>query len=163
MLTKADAYSVNTSDKTWYKNPFVWLVIIFPLIAVIGGITTIWIAVSTDDGLVVDDYYKRGMEINRDIERDKATSNYGIKVSFDINQASQLLIIKLQGNEKFLLPENLKVSFINATRKGYDKTLVLAQNTSGDYVSPVPLLVTGKWYVLIEANDWRKEIIYQQH
>ena len=46
--------------KPWHRQPWVWLLIALPMTAVIGGMVTIYIAVTTSDGLVVDDYYKRG-------------------------------------------------------------------------------------------------------
>ena len=53
--------------KPWYREPWVWLMIALPASAVVGGIITIYLAVSTSDGLVVDDYYKRGKAINLDL------------------------------------------------------------------------------------------------
>jgi len=34
-------------DRAWYQNPMVWLVIFFPAVAVVGGISTIFIAINT--------------------------------------------------------------------------------------------------------------------
>ena len=56
---------INMADtKRWYAEPWVWLLIALPMTAVIGGMITIYLAVTTSDGLVVDDYYKRGKAIN---------------------------------------------------------------------------------------------------
>ena len=74
--------------KPWYREPFVWLVILFPASAVIGGMITISLAISSDDGLVVDDYYKRGLEINRTLERDKAAARHGIQATLGFNVTS---------------------------------------------------------------------------
>ncbi len=38
--------------------------------AVIGGMTSLYLAVTTSDGLVVDDYYTRGKAINMDLARE---------------------------------------------------------------------------------------------
>ena len=62
----------------WYKESYVWLLIFFPLLAVIGGIVTTILAVQSDDGLVVDDYYKQGLEINRTLERDQVAVDYNL-------------------------------------------------------------------------------------
>ena len=148
------------SKKPWYKEPYVWLVIIFPLIAVIGGLTTAWIAVETDDGLVVDDYYKRGLEINQDLDRDKAAEGYDLTANLMLDQSRGTLKIILAGNETFSLPDSIKLSFINATRKGYDKSLLVERNPENEYTAVAPPLIKGKWYVLIESGNWRKFITY---
>ena len=56
------------STRPWFREPWVWLLIALPASAVLGGMVTIWIAVDSDDGLVVDDYYKRGLEINKKLD-----------------------------------------------------------------------------------------------
>jgi hypothetical protein len=57
MLTNMNTLKQKTP---WYREPWVWLMIAFPMSAVIGGMITIYLAVTTSTGLVVDDYYKRG-------------------------------------------------------------------------------------------------------
>ena len=69
--------AVMSEKKPWYAEPWVWLMISFPLAAVIGGMITIYLAVLTSDGLVVDDYYKRGKAINVDLARDRAKELFG--------------------------------------------------------------------------------------
>ena len=58
-------------NRHWYNFPLVWMMISIPFSAVIMGVVMIWLAVDTNDGLVVDDYYKQGLEINGLISRDK--------------------------------------------------------------------------------------------
>jgi hypothetical protein len=40
--------------RPWYREPWVWLLIALPAIAVIGCAITIWLALSRPDHLVVD-------------------------------------------------------------------------------------------------------------
>lgn len=58
----------------WWKFPLVWMVIAGPAVVVVAGLATVWIAVRTPDPLVAQDYYRRGMEINKTLaaQRDKA-------------------------------------------------------------------------------------------
>lgn len=49
----------------WWKFGHVWLVIAGPAIVVVAGIATVVIAVRTPDPVVAQDYYRRGIEINR--------------------------------------------------------------------------------------------------
>jgi hypothetical protein len=60
--------------RPWWKHGHVWLVISGPAIVVVAGFVTAWIAVRTSDPVVAEDYYRRGVEINRTLAaRDKAT------------------------------------------------------------------------------------------
>ena len=55
----------DTPKKPWYREFYVWLVIFFPVLAIVAGFYTLKLAIESDDGLVEDDYYKQGIEINR--------------------------------------------------------------------------------------------------
>jgi hypothetical protein len=56
----------------WWKHGHLWLVIAGPVAVVVAGLTTVWIAVRSPDPVVAEDYYRRGMEINQTLARDKA-------------------------------------------------------------------------------------------
>ena len=60
------------SDRPWYREPWPWILMSVPATAVVAGIITLWLAVSSADGLVAEDYYKQGLAINRVIEREEA-------------------------------------------------------------------------------------------
>ncbi len=49
----------------WYKQFWPWFLISLPLSVVIASIITINIAVTSNDGLVSDDYYKEGLGIHK--------------------------------------------------------------------------------------------------
>lgn len=48
----------------WWKYGYVWLVISGPLVVVVASFITLYLALNTPDQ-VVDDYYRKGIEINR--------------------------------------------------------------------------------------------------
>lgn len=138
----------------WYRVPIVWLLIAVPLSAVAGGFTTLWLALRSDDGLVVDDYYRRGMEINRDIDRDRAAAVRGVKARVQLDPARREARIEL------LLPAaqqpaRLRVQWLHATRQGHDLSFTLARGADGMYRAPLAGLVPGHYYVQLAADDWR--------
>ncbi len=143
-------------DKTtWYKNPYVWLVISLPLTAVIAGTYTIYLAIMSDDGLVIDDYYKEGLEINRVIKRDEMAEQMGLSAMLNLDREAGKVKLMLTANSDFSYPEQLKISFLNKTRKGFDQHTVLNRSTDHIYEATLPELVVGNWYVQIETNTWR--------
>lgn len=58
--------------KPWWKHGHVWLLISGPAAVVVASLVTAWIAVASPDPVVAEDYYRRGIEINRTLARDKA-------------------------------------------------------------------------------------------
>ena len=139
----------------WHKEQYVWLIILFPMLAVLGGIITIILAVNSNDGLVVDDYYKQGLEINRTLERDQTAMNYGLDARIKLVPAMEEVIIQLMANEDFSYPAQIEASFLNATRAGMDKTISLIQTEKHIYRGHLSALSIGKWYVHIEKDNWR--------
>ena len=141
--------------RPWFREPWVWLLIALPASAVLGGIVTIWIAVVSDDGLVVDDYYKRGLEINKKLDRDKAAIQYDLVANINISEGQNNIKIFLDANNLFVNPTSIKLSFLHPTIKGHDQFLVLNSMTKGIYEGALPSLINGNWYLQIEAEDWR--------
>ncbi len=56
----------------WWKFPLVWMVIAGPAVVILAGIATVWIAVRTPDPVVAEDYYRRGIEINKTLAAEGA-------------------------------------------------------------------------------------------
>jgi hypothetical protein len=52
-------------SRPWWKYGHVWLVISGPAVVVVAGFVTLWLAVRTPDPVVAEDYYRRGVEINK--------------------------------------------------------------------------------------------------
>ncbi|WP_296448781.1 FixH family protein [Rhodoferax sp. UBA5149] len=62
----------NTFDSTvpWWKFGHVWLVVAGPAIVVVASFVTLYLAVTRPDPLVTEDYYRKGIEINKTLELD---------------------------------------------------------------------------------------------
>jgi len=60
------------SPAPWWRHGFVWLVISGPAVVVVAGIVTMVIAARGADPLVAKDYYRRGIEINQQLARERA-------------------------------------------------------------------------------------------
>ena len=143
------------TPRAWYREPLVWLLISFPLTAVIAGFFTLYLAIISKDGLVVDDYYQRGKEINMSLARDRAAAQQGLHASVALDAAKQEVVAQLMANKARSMPNELTVRWLHATRAGFDRTQVLVRSVDGRYRSAFPDLAPGRWYVQIEADDWR--------
>ena len=143
------------SSIPWYRHHYVWLLIAFPAIAVVAGFITLFIAIRSNDGLVVDDYYKQGLEINRTFARDKVAKDLGLQAELQVSEGRDILTVGLTGNRDFQPPGQITVSFIHPTSSGFDHKVYLSATNTGIYTGRFPDLVPGTWNVILEARDWR--------
>lgn len=59
----------------WWKFGYVWLIVAGPAIVVVASFVTFYLAVTRPDPVVTEDYYRKGIEINRTSENaDNAAS-----------------------------------------------------------------------------------------
>lgn len=139
----------------WYRDPWRWLVITPPLAAVLAGAVTTWLAIRSWDGLVVDDYYKEGLEINQVLARDERAAALGLAAAVAWDPRAGRLQIDWQGGTTELRPPALDVQLIYATRAGLDRRIVARQESPTRYVADAPDLRAGQWHVHVSAGDWR--------
>lgn len=142
------------TSKPWYREPWPWFLISLPATAVIAGVTTVWIAFSNYDGLVVGDYYKAGLAINQTLARDDAAYALGLAASF--RQEDHALSVTLTG-KLANWPERLTLTLAHPTHQGFDQTVTLHHAGGGHYRAQLPVLHPGKWHAQLTdaASTWR--------
>ena len=139
----------------WYKEPWPWILMAGPVIVIIAGVATAWIAYATNDGLVTEDYYKKGLSANQTIARSEQATRYGLVAGLRL--AGDTVSIRLQADDKaFVLPPTLVMTISHPTRAGLDQTRTLI-GQGQIFTGTVRLPSAGHWLVLIEdeANQWR--------
>lgn len=150
-------------SNVWYRNPLVWMMIALPACSVVAGISTVVLAFQVFDGVVVDDYYARGKAINVVIERDVAARRRGLTAFATLSPApagggslaGQEIEVALTALDVAALPATLKLAFLHSTRGGADAEVDLVRTAAGAYGAALPPLAPGKYYLQIEAQDWR--------
>ena len=142
--------------RPWYQEPYVWLLILFPAAAVVGGLTTLYIAITSHDSLVVDDYYKQGLEINRTLERDQAAARHGLQATLQLDtELHQIHLYLTTTSSDYHRPAQITLNFRHHTRAGFDNIAILERIGDDLYQSVLPDLIKGKWDVELAAQDWR--------
>ena len=139
----------------WYREPMVWMVIMIPLSAVIMGAIMLTLAVSTYDGLVSDDYYKKGLQINRSMERDALAASHDLTGEVVLGAPGEMVEVSLAGNARFQAPEIVHLRLFHTTRPGLDRHLVMRRVASGHYIASLSRLEPGAWYAQLDADGWR--------
>lgn len=141
--------------RPWYREPMVWLLIAVPTVAVIESFIFLGFAIVSDDGMVEDDYYRRGKEINRVLARDQAAAVLGLEGVIALSPAQHALELHLTARKDMHWPEQVELKFLYATRSGLDRSLVLPRHADGTYRAPLPDLALGHWNVQLAAQGWR--------
>lgn len=57
----------------WWRHGYVWLVVAGPFIVVVASFITLYLAIITADDLVDENYYQKGLQLNR--SSDKASGS----------------------------------------------------------------------------------------
>ncbi len=140
----------------WYRQLWPWLLMLAPATALVGGVITFWLAASTNNSMVVDDYYREGRAINMQLARDRAAQSMGLSGALERVPGGTTL--RLESTANAPLPPFVTLHLLHATRSELDATLTLAAEGGGLYRSRQhELPQSGRWNVSIEDPDrhWR--------
>lgn len=147
--------SATAKARPWYREPWPWILAAGPFIVVVAGIYTAWLAIKSNDGLVTDDYYKKGLAANQTIARNELATSLGLLAGVRITE--DRMQVRLQSaSPAFVMPPTLAVSISHPTRAGLDQARILVRDAKG-YSGEVRLPAAGHWLVLLEdeAKSWR--------
>jgi len=144
-----------TVKTPWYRQPWVWMLIAIPGSSVVVGFTLYYLAVVSFDGMVVDDYYKEGMEINRVLRRDHRAAEMKLSADLHLNTATHRVRLQLAYKHGFEPPIRLTLQFLHATRAGFDQQVALVHQGHGLYIGVLPALRPGSWYLEVGDPQWR--------
>ena len=133
------------------------MVLAIPASAVVVGAVMLVLANVTWDGLVADDYYRQGMEINRSLARDTEAARLGLEavVAFPAPGVVEARLSVLNGTVAAASDDRLTLRFARATRAGADVRVFLTRGAGGVWRGVLPEMALGKWYVELGNEQWR--------
>jgi len=135
----------------WYREPWPWILMSGPAAVIVAGAFTAWVAFASADGLVADDYYKRGLAINAVLKREREAERRGITARVTLGK--DRIAVRLAG----AAPEALILRLAHATRAGHDLRLRLERGADGAYRALLPPLPAGRWRAVVDdpRGEWR--------
>jgi uncharacterized protein len=139
-------------DRSAWHEPWVWLVVGIPALTVVAGFFTWWIAAQRADSNVAEDYYKRGLAINRSLEREARALETGVTATLELRDGNDLRVA-LGG--VLVQPTSVTVLLTHPVRAERDVRLVLDRQPDGQYRIRSPQVQAGNWGVAIESQNWR--------
>jgi hypothetical protein len=141
--------------RPWYREPWPWLLMAGPCAVVVAGFYTLWLAVKSDDGLVADDYYKRGLAINQTLSRTTRAGQLALGARVEFDAAAARVRVTLSGAG--ILPEALRLTLVHPTRAVADQAIELRAQTPGEYAGALIAATAGRRVVVLEdsARTWQ--------
>lgn len=138
---------MNKTTKPWYREFWIWF-ILAPIIAVMG----VWawlipIAVQTNDGAILDNYYEDGMTV---VERN-AQSQWAAdhQLSAQLQTLGERVQLRLEGqlDER---PSTLLLTYAFPTRASWDVSVQLQRQPDGRYLGTLPETVSEQRRLVLE-------------
>lgn len=137
----------------WYKQFWPWFLIALPASVVLAGFYTLFLANRYADDLVVDDYYREGLAINRELKRQRAAENRGITAK--VSQTNRELTIRVTGAVD---ANQLRLQLSHPLEASQDFTVPVARRSTDTYHVMLPEPLSGRWHWILdigEASAWR--------
>jgi hypothetical protein len=145
-----------TDARPWYRHRWPWLLMLGPALVVVAGAVTTWLAVRSDDGLVADDYYRRGLAINRQIERGARAGALGLAATVDVAADGHVRVqLASTAADAATRPAAVRVVVAHPTRSGDDARATLVRTPDGSYAGRMAPLARGRWQLFVETDEWR--------
>ncbi|MBL8398910.1 MAG: FixH family protein [Candidatus Accumulibacter sp.] len=140
----------------WYREPWPWLLMLGPLVVIVAGLYTAYLAVISNDGLVADDYYKQGLEVNQRTLRDRRAAELGIEAQLVVSGKGDRLRVYIHANSTNSLPNGLILRLTHPTQSGLDQLVTLKAEGGGVFGGQLTP-VNGRRYLVIEDDQqqWR--------
>lgn len=147
-----------TEDSTiapWYRQPWLWFLILFPSLSVGYCIVAITLALTSQNSMVTDDYSKDGLGINQSLARDKVASDLGLQAG--LATEGRTLSVELTGRDGATGHDYLTLQLYHPTLAQRDRVIQLQSEGGGHYRGAVAGNLDGRWYLDLRGpdNEWR--------
>lgn len=138
----------------WYMHRWPWLLMLGPLLVLVAGLFTTYLAVSHPDALVAGDYYKKGKAINQDLRRERAAVALGLGVELNFDAGEARLNGRVTGKRG---DAPLSLRLVHATQPEKDLVLRVTPAADGTFALPLAALDRSRWHVMLEdeGHTWR--------
>lgn len=144
----------NANERSWKQEPMVWMLIAIPSAAIIMGLVMLMLAIHSWSGLVVDDYYRHGKQINRVLARDRFAHELGLAATLELDVSGEVLV-RFEPTVTVVPGDSIELSLVHATLPGLDQTLILTRVEQRLLRGQLTLPDAGRWNVALQTDDWR--------
>jgi hypothetical protein len=150
---------MNTVDlpraRTWFREPWPWLLMLPPAAAVAGGFTMLWLAIATPAELAVADYSRIEEITEARFARDERAALLDLAATVHVAGAADgriAITVTLDGAQ----PATLRLVCQHIALRASDRTITLPRTPAGTYEATVEL-AGGRYDLELSPPDgtWR--------
>ena len=136
----------------WYRQRWPRFLMLGPAIVLVAGAYTTWLAYSSDDGLVAQDYYKRGLLINRSLRRDHNAAVIGISAQGVWGVDGRSLCVRVLGQPRTAAEPVLRLISVPS---GAEQAVQMRVVGGGWYAADLQRPSDTRWRAVLETDAWR--------
>lgn len=136
----------------WYKQFWPWFMIGLLASSIMFSLTYLAFSIRYFDGSVGQDYYKDGLAINAQLEKQRHAKALGLSAELRMDSVSGDITVRLDGNFNGTggYPENLDLALRFPTDNDLDQELPLQHIRNGHYVTHLEKPLHYRWYVQLQ-------------
>lgn len=137
----------------WYRQFWPWFLIALPGTVVVVSFHLMYTAYKHSDDLVVDEYYKVGLAINRQLARKERAEELALAAQFTITEHQ--VTVSLEGT---VTADTLELTFSHPMEADRDFSIALQQVGPGIYNGRLKTTVAERWHWILSdgaGNEWR--------
>ena len=148
---RADAHAPSARRSAWP-----WLLGAGPALVIVASLATAWIAVTRNDAVVADDYYKLGLTINRRLAATPvATHAPGATIVIASDGGVRVSLRQAIPAQPVPMPAALRLTVQRPGARTGSGALTLARREDGDFAGTLTEIGAGKRIVTLESDAWR--------
>ena len=139
--------------RPWYRQFWPWFLILLPGSVVVASLYTLVLANQYADDLVVDEYYKEGLAINRQLKRQNQAAELGITAELAVT--GRQLDMQITGPVD---APQLRLLLSHPLEASQDITVPVTQIANGHYRVMLPQAIDGRWHWIVDlgvGSNWR--------
>ena len=165
---------MQTTALPWYREPWPWLLMAGPAVAVVASLGSAYLAIDGADPIIEDHYYERGLDINATLRRVQQAADLGIhaSVEYDGVLRGESVWVRVRSAQP-IHDASLQVRLVHPARAGADQLAILGRvpnspDTNAEFTgqwpdaAPVALELANRpaainWRIALQGNDWQVE------
>lgn len=138
----------------WYKQPWLWFILTPLFAAITVSLAFVYVAYTTFDGEVKDDYFKVARGLAVDPSRTEEAIHLGLDADLLIDELTGDVVATVRGQLPAKL-DTLQLEIVHPTHEKYDQLVLLHRLSGSDRFngSLQAKINTGKRYLVLQPAD----------
>jgi hypothetical protein len=131
-----------------------------PFIVIIASLASAWMAIKSDDGVVAQDYYKRGLLINQRLKHAAPDPELRLGAMITVAPGGEVRV-HMEGLREGIAeglaegPPSLRLKLAHPATGSHPEIVMLKRSADGDFIGALPEQTPGRWIVTLESDGWR--------